>query len=193
MSASVPTTPVKSHLPPSSAPTSPATHRSPEKSAHELAEKIEMMDKLASEARQKLQEMEMWESTGKAKATGGSSSKRPKSAVQFGSHEAAPAAAAAATTTSGPVFTPLAPEGWLQGAKERNQANIRKLVEQRDETRKIVVAREKEIKAAKYQMAKLKKEHAERENFDRRLIDELKVKTQVRSTQTHNSTARERS
>ena len=172
ISTSVPTTPTKK--PPQPQPpvaSAPQDRKMPERSVKELKEHIDMMDQLAKEARQKIKEMDEYRKTPST-----SVSRRPKSA----------AAATTTTTTAtappspskppvqGPTFTPLDPTEWLHGAKERNDANVRKLIEQRDATQKIVAAKEKELKNLKLVVEKQAREFKERDGFNVKVIEEFR-------------------
>ena len=194
VSASVPTTPLKSQLI-----AGDYVLKTPEQSAMELAEKIEMMDQLASEARQKLQEInqdffseEQRGGGAKVERSSKKTKRRPKSAVepdQRGGgggegeggggittpqhlHQHQQMAVPAVAT-----FSPLNPTDWLHGAKERNSGNIKKLIDQRDATQKLVVDRERELKAVKFKLGKQTKEQEDNEDASRRTIGDLREKT----------------
>jgi hypothetical protein len=66
----------------------------------------------------------------------------------------------------------------LSKSKARHSANVKKLIEQREETMKLVLQKEKEIKSIRLYMKRLEREGKEKEDFDSRLIQEYKEKVE---------------
>mmetsp|Transcript_8229 Transcript_8229/g.14971 ORF Transcript_8229/g.14971 Transcript_8229/m.14971 type:complete len:1135 (-) Transcript_8229:65-3469(-) len=147
----------------------------PEKARDTLVDKIEEMDKLANEARQALTDMA---------ETVGSVSRTPpphaKMTVQRRPKSAQPAMMRGKKGSSGyqnphthtPTLPPYASE-LLASANERNQGNIRKLIEQREAARLLLVGKEAEVKGIKYTLKKIEREQKEKEDFNERLIKGL--------------------
>ncbi|GMI10728.1 hypothetical protein TrLO_g9028 [Triparma laevis f. longispina] len=168
-----------------SSPSSPArVNVTPEKARDNLVDKIEEMDRLANEARQALTDMA--ETVGvaspdrtpppRAKTTG---QRRPKSAqpAMMGRKKAAQSGLSSTGGYQNPhTYTPTLPpyaSELLASANKRNQGNIRKLIEQREAARELLVSKEAEVKGIKYSLKKIEREKKEKEDFTERLVQGL--------------------
>jgi len=168
-------------------PISPTKPLSPavEKSAVKLAHKIDMIDKLANEARKALTDLSVYTNVAatqdentpqqpeqvKAPATNKTRT-RPKSAVELGGKRVPHKVRTPQLSTANPQLS----AELLSTSKARNSTNIRKLLEQREETMQLLLKKEKEVKSIRSYMKRLEMEGKEREDFDERLIQEYKEK-----------------
>ena len=142
-----------------------------------LAHKIDMMDKLANEARKALTDLTDFTNTPVAAPPREAEKtplprRRPKSAVEMGGRRVPHKVRTPQPSTANPQLS----AELLSKSKARHSANIKKLIEQREETMKLVLQKEKEVKSIRTHMKRLEREGKEREDFDSRLIQEYKGK-----------------
>ena len=145
---------------------------SPEQARDALVEKIEKMDNLAGEARRALLEIKSMNTPALSKQNI-SSQRRPKSAQPSTQTKISGTYQNPHTYT--PSLPPYASE-LLATANQRNQTNVRKLIEQREEAKSLLLKKEAEIKDIRIKLKRLENDQKDKEDFDKRLVKGLQAK-----------------